>query len=123
MQEICYTKFPVKDLYEEGKVVVLKGWEVDYDAEYRYYLEISTMDINDPRLKEYNKIPVIPILRDGRNRGIRMSSKFTYDGLGGCAGDYAYVKYKWDDGGNYHVYCEDAISAYIYGLLFDSRIY
>ena len=81
------------------------------------------MDINDPRLKEYNRIPVISTLRDGRNRGIRMSSKFTYDGLGGSAEDYSYVKYKWDDGGNYHVYCEDAITAYIYGLLFDARVY
>ena len=80
------------------------------------------MDINDPILQEYNMIPVIPILEDGRNRGIRMSSKITYDSLGGCAGDYAYVKYDWGDGGWYHVYCKDALSAYIYGLLFKATM-
>ena len=123
MQEIHYNEFNVEELYEKGKVVILEGWEVNYEPEYRYFLEIGIMDINDPRLEEYIKIPVIPILEDGRNRGIRMSSKFTYDGISASAEDYSYVKYDWDEGLYfYKVYCKDALTAYIYGMMFKATM-
>ena len=106
--------YNVNELWDQDKVLLVEGWRTYYDGDYNYYLQITPVDKNSESLKGLEEVPAHSTVKDGWDRGIRISSRFTYDGVGGCPTDSAAVEMNTNH--QQTVYVKNAMSAYIYAL-------